>query len=72
MLLLVEEAKLQLQSDILETKKSISNCKRNLQNALSTFPWNSNNIINLQQDLTNLENGKKALEKLLKDEFDNE
>lgn len=63
----VEEAKLQLQSDILATEKSLASKKAELDDAKCTVPLNSINIINLQIEVESLEDGLKRLNALKKE-----
>ena len=63
----VDEAKLQLQSDILATEKSLAFKKAELEDAKCTVPLNSINIVNLQIEVESLEDGLKRLNALKKE-----
>ena len=63
----VEEAKLQLQSDILATEKLLAVKKAELEDAKCTVPLNSNNIVNLQIEVESLADGLKRLKALQKE-----
>ena len=65
----VEEAKLQLKSDILATKKSIIISKAKLKDVIKVIPFSPKNIIDSTLELESYENGLKALLKLEKDLF---
>ena len=60
----VEDAKLQLQSDILATKKSLEIKKSELQDAKNTYPLNTEVIIDLVMEVEGLKKGIKMLTKL--------
>lgn len=64
----VENAKLQLSADILTTESSLADKKAELEEAKTTYPLNSLNIVNLEIDVENLEDGLRRL-KNLKNEF---
>ena len=64
----VENAKLQLQSDILATQSALEDKKQELEDAKSTYPLNAVAIVNLQTEVEGLEDGLKKL-KALKDEL---
>ena len=64
----VENAKLQLQSDILATESALADKKAELDEAKTTYPLDSLNIVNLEIEVENLEDGLLRLKKL-KDEF---
>lgn len=63
----VDEAKLQLQSDILATEKSLASKKAELDDAKCSVPLNSSNIVNLQIEVESLEDGLKRLNALKKE-----
>ena len=63
----VEDAKLQLQSDILATKKSLENSKAALQDAKNTYPLDTARISNLISEVEGFEKGIKVLEDLQKE-----
>ena len=60
----VQEAKLQLKSDRLETQRRIANKVRELNKAKTTFPFSSSDIVMLQNDLNSLRKGLEALDEL--------
>lgn len=62
---------LQLQKDILETKKSLKEAKRQLERVKGDYPFNSYNLVQAVQQVENYENGLKVLEKFYKEEFQN-
>ena len=66
MLLEVRLAKIQLDSDILATEKSVGLAKKALNEALRTRPFNSQNIINAQYEVKGYEQGLKDLQQLKK------
>lgn len=61
---LVEEAKQQLESDILATNKSLATNKRKLLQQMSSIPLDSQSIINIQVEIEGLEDGLKRLNSL--------
>lgn len=64
----VENAKLQLQSDILATQSALEDKKQELDDAKSTYPLNAVYIVNLITEVEGLEDGLKKL-RALKDEL---
>ena len=60
----VEDAKLQLQSDILATRKSLETKKAELQEAKTSYPLDAKRIVDLSLDIEGLEKGIKMLTKL--------
>ena len=64
----VENAKLQLQSDILATQSALEDKKQELEDAKTTYPLSAINIVNLMTEVEGLEDGLKKL-KALKDEL---
>jgi hypothetical protein len=63
------EASLQLQQDILNTGRELSVSKRNLEAAKSAYPFNSQAIINCQQDVEGYEEAMRRLEDLGRELF---
>ena len=63
----VDEAKLQLQSDILATEKSLAVKKAEYEDAKQTVPLDSTKIVNLQIEVESLEDGLKRLNNLKKE-----
>ena len=63
----VDEAKLQLQSDILATEKSLAAKKAEYEDAKQTVPLDSTKIVNLQIEVESLEDGLKRLNNLKKE-----
>ena len=63
----VEDAKLQLQSDILATKRSLENKKAELEDAKTTYPLDSSKIVSLMEEVESLKKGIKSLEALQKE-----
>lgn len=59
-----DQAKLQLESDILETKRSKASKAKELTEAKGAYPFDAQNIVNLQVELEALEDGLTRLEKL--------
>ena len=64
----VENAKLQLQSDILATQSALEDKKQELDDAKSTYPLRSIDIVNLITEVEGLEDGLKKL-KVLQEEL---
>jgi hypothetical protein len=64
-----DEVKLQLQSDILATKKSLGTSKKRLADEKGAYPFNASKVIELQLEVEGLEDGLKRLEKLEKELF---
>lgn len=60
----VENAKLQLQSDILATQSALEDKKQELDDAKSTYPLRSIDIVNLMTEVEGLEDGLKKLKAL--------
>lgn len=63
----VENAKLQLASDISATRYALADKQEALEMAMTTSPLDSKKIIDLQVEVENYEDGLKRLEKLQKD-----
>lgn len=57
----VENAKLQLQSDILATQSALEDKKQELEDAKTTYPLNAVAIVNLQTEVESLEDGLSKL-----------
>lgn len=64
----VENAKLQLQSDILATQSALEDKKQELEDIKSEYPLCAIDIINLEVEVESLEDGLRRL-KCLKDEL---
>lgn len=60
----VENAKLQLQSDILATQSALEDKKQELDDAKTTYPLRSIDIVNLMTEVEGLEDGLKKLKAL--------
>ena len=60
----VENAKLQLQSDILATQSALEDKKQELDDAKTTYPLNAITIVNLMTEIEGLEDGLKKLKAL--------
>ena len=60
----VENAKLQLQSDILATQSALEDRKQELDDAKTTYPLRSIDIVNLMTEVEGLEDGLKKLKAL--------
>lgn len=65
----VEESQQQLDADILSTKRNIASAKKNLLRVKSTYPLNSQNIVNAQIAVEEAEEGLKRLEALREELF---
>lgn len=65
---MVDEAKLQFDADVLNTKRALATKKAELDEAKTSYPIDTLNIINLQIEVESLEDGLKRLE-ILKKEF---
>ena len=65
----VREAKLQLDSDILSTERSLSKAEEKLRKAKGSFPYNSQNIITAEIEVEMYTDGLKRLNKLLIEQF---
>ena len=63
----VENAKLQLSSDILATKQELATKEAALEDAKSDVPLDTERIINLMADVEALKDGVKKLEALKKE-----
>ena len=61
---MVEETKLQLQSDILATKRDLEKAKANLASLKNDYPLNPQAIIEVQLNVESLEDGLKRLDTL--------
>ena len=59
---MVEETKLQLQSDILATKRDLEKAKANLASLKNDYPLNPQAIIEVQLNVESLEDGLKRLD----------
>lgn len=57
----VENAKLQLQSDILATQSALEDKKQELDDAKTTYPLNAVAIVNLMTEVEGLEDGLTKL-----------
>ena len=60
----VENAKLQLQSDILATQSALEDKKQELDDAKTAYPLRSIDIVNLMTEVEGLEDGLKKLKAL--------
>jgi len=65
----VEQAELQLQSDILATKQSLAEAKGNLDTAKCACPFDATEVINYQVEVEALEDGLKRLTTLKEELF---
>ena len=65
----VEEAKLQLQSNILATKQSIAKAEASLELAKHTYPLDAEAIVECQLKLESYTDGLKRLETLMTELF---
>lgn len=65
----IEDAELQLKSDILATRRAISPARKKLENAKGRFPFDSAFILEQKSELKSLEEGLKELEELQKELF---
>lgn len=65
---MVDEAKLQFDADVLNTKRALATKKAELDEAKTSYPIDTLKIINLQIEVESLEDGLKRLE-ILKKEF---
>ena len=65
----VKEASLQLESDILATKKSLASKESLLSSLKGKFPLDANSIVKAQVEVEGLEDGLKRLEALQKELF---
>jgi hypothetical protein len=65
---MVDEAKLQFDADVLNTKRALATKKSELDEAKTSYPIDTLKIINLQIEVESLEDGLKRLE-ILKKEF---
>ena len=63
----IENAKLQLSSDILATKQELATKEAALEDAKSDVPLDTERIINLMADVEALKDGVKKLEALKKE-----
>ena len=59
-----DSAKLQLESDILATKKSLKNAERELEASKSAVPFNVENISNKKDEVDALQRGLEYLKEL--------
>ena len=64
----VEESEQQLSADILATKRSLSAAKRKLASVSGAFPFDAQNILNAEDNVSDIESSIKRLEGL-KDMF---
>lgn len=67
----LSQAQLQLESDVLETKKALKGAQKRVIERLAERPFNSKNVIDARMDVAELSNGLKALEQLQKELFPN-
>ena len=65
---MVDEAKLQFDADVLNTKRALATKKAELEEAKTSYPIDTLKIINLQIEVESLEDGLKRLE-ILRKEF---
>lgn len=65
----VEQAKLQLDADLLATKRSLAESEKALVTLKSSFPLNAASIVDQQGDVAELKAGMSALEALKKELF---
>lgn len=65
---MVDEAKLQFDADILSTKRELAAKKAELEEAKTSYPLDTQKIINLQIEVEAYQDGLKRLE-ILKKEF---
>ena len=65
---MVDEAKLQFDADVLNTKRALATKKAELDEVKTSYPIDTLKIINLQIEVESLEEGLKRLE-ILKKEF---
>ena len=65
----VEEAKQQLEADILATKRSLAASKQDLLKAKSAQPFDAQKIINIQIRVEGLEDGLSRLLNLMEELF---
>ena len=65
----VENASLQLQADVLATKKAITEATKQVETAFGSFPLNTENIKAAEIKLEGLNDGLKRLEKYQKQLF---
>lgn len=65
----VEQASIQLQSDILATKQSLAKAEREVKATIKKVPFSSKAIIDAKNNVKALEAGLKELEKLQKELF---
>ena len=65
---MVDEAKLQFDADVLNTKRALATKNAELDEAKTSYPIDTLKIINLQIEVESLEDGLKRLE-ILKKEF---
>ena len=65
---MVDEAKLQFDADVLNTKRALATKKAELEEAKTSYPIDTQAIINLQIEVEAYQDGLKRLE-ILKKEF---
>ena len=65
----VESAKLQLEADILETSRILSEKKRTREAEIIRMPFSPGIIIGISDEIESYENGLKSLNKLKKELF---
>ena len=65
----VEQAKLQLDADLLATKQSLADYEKELTGSLSVFPLDAKRIIGLKGKIADAKAGVKELEILKKELF---
>ena len=64
-----EESSLQIQSDILATKRALSKARTDLVNYKGAYPFNTQNIIDAQIKVEKLSTAIKKMEKIQKELF---
>lgn len=65
---MVDEAKLQFDADVLNTKRALATKKAELEEAKTSYPIDTQKIINLQIEVESFEDGLRRLE-ILRKEF---
>ena len=64
---MVDEAKLQFDADVLNTKRALATKKAELEEAKTSYPLDTLNIINLQIEVESLQDGLSRLIALKKE-----
>jgi hypothetical protein len=64
---MVDEAKLQFDADVLNTKRALATKKAELEEAKTSYPLDSQKIINLQIDVEAYQDGLRRLMELKKE-----